>query len=126
LLAFTCFGPETFAELDEALVAAREDGIDERTAASRFLCAKRIEASLSDVFSGVEVIERIYCREYDDLAELLRSIRYTGAGGSGPRKGWSPGRLARVERAYRERFGSILATYQVFFCRGEGPRAVIV
>jgi malonyl-CoA O-methyltransferase len=120
LLTFTYFGPQTFVELNQALLDTREDETGERTAASRFLCSRRVEASLSAVFSVVEVEQRIYCREYDDLAELLRSIRYTGAGGGGPRKGWTPGRLARVERAYLNRFGAIRATYQVFFCRAEG------
>ena len=60
--------------------------------------------------------------EFRDLAGLLKSVRYTGSGGRGPRKGWSRGRLARVERAYRERFGGIRATYQVFLCRGAGRK----
>jgi len=119
-LTFTYFGPETFVELDKALIETREDGTFDRTAASRFLSKEQVEASLSAVFSVTEVTERTYYREFGDLAELLRSIRYTGTGGGGPRKGWSPGRLLRVERAYRERFGGIRATFQVFFCRGAG------
>ena len=121
-LTFTYFGPETFAELDKALIETREDGTFDRTAASRFLSRDQVEASLSAVFSVAEVTERTYHREYDNLAELLRSVRYTGTGGGGPRKGWSPGRLLRVERAYRERFGGIRATFQVFFCRAAGRK----
>ena len=125
-LTFTYFGPETFVELDKALLDTREDGTFERTAASRFLSKERVEASLSAVFSVAEVTERAYHREFGDLAELLRSIRHTGTGGGGPRRGWSPGRLSRVERAYRERFGGIRATFQVFFCRAAGFRAFLV
>lgn len=117
-LSFTYFGPKTFAELDEALLDTREDGEAERTAASRFFSKDRVEASLSVMFSGAQVTERTYHWEFRDLAELLRSIRHTGTGGGTPRRGWSVGRLSRVERAYRERFGGIRATYQVFFCRG--------
>ncbi|MCL1927005.1 MAG: methyltransferase domain-containing protein [Syntrophorhabdaceae bacterium] len=124
-LTFTYFGPETFAELDKALMETREDGTGERTAASRFLSRDRVEASLLAVFSETEVTERTYQQEFGDLVELLRSIRHTGTGGGGPRKGWSPGRLLRVERAYRERFGGIRATCQVFFCRGAGFRGEV-
>ncbi|MCL1925762.1 MAG: methyltransferase domain-containing protein [Syntrophorhabdaceae bacterium] len=119
-LTFTYFGPKTFAELDDALLDTREDGETERTAASRFLSRDKVEASLSAVFSETEVTEQTYQQEFNDLSELLRSIRHTGTGGGGLRKGWSAGRLSRVERAYRERFGGIRATYQVFFCRGAG------
>ena len=121
VLTFTYFGPQTFEELDSALLAAQGDEArGERTAASRFFSRERVEASLSAVFSVAQVSERAYHQEFDDLAGLLRSIRRTGAGGGSPRKGWSAGRLARVERAYRERFGSVRATYQVFFCHGVG------
>lgn len=129
LLTFSFFGPGTFAELDEALrtepPAGRDGGAPraaERPAAAAFLSRRDIESTLSSVFPRMDVAERVYRQEFRDLADLLRSIRYTGTGGSGPRGSWSPGRLARVERAYRERFGGIRATYQVFLCRGFGRK----
>ncbi len=127
LLTFSFFGPGTFAELGEALRAAREGreedgGERDRPAAAGFLAREDIEAVLSGAFSRRDVVERVYRRDFRDLTDLLKSIRYTGTGGSGPRGPWSPGRLARVERAYRERFGAIRATYQVFLCRGIGRK----
>jgi malonyl-CoA O-methyltransferase len=132
LLTFSFFGPGTFAELDFALRAEREGkgeggrregaGGGDRTAAAGFLSREDIEAALAGSFSRHEVAERAYRQEFEDLADLLRSIRYTGTGGGGPREPWSPGRLARVERAYRERFGAIRATYQVLLCRGAGRK----
>jgi hypothetical protein len=77
---------------------------------------------MSGVFARWSVEERAYRQDFPDLMELLKSIRYTGVGGAGSRGGWSPGRLARVERAYRERFGAIRATYQVFLCGGADGR----
>ena len=124
LLTFTFFGPETYAELDAALRASESrrgshDG--PRVAAAAFHSREEVSGALSAAFPRWDVAERRYHQEFPTLADLLRSIRYTGTGGSGARESWSPGKLARVEEAYREREGGIRATYQVFLCRGEAP-----
>jgi malonyl-CoA O-methyltransferase len=128
LLTFTFFGPETYAELDAALRAAADghgrpgaaaDGA--RVAAAAFHSREEISDALSAAFPRWDVAERRYHQEFPALADLLRSIRYTGTGGGGARESWSPGKLARVEEAYRERDGGIKATYQVFLCRGVIP-----
>ena len=145
LLTFSFFGPETYAELDTALrwaalrrrgrdghgrpsaaagreapgLAAAADG--DRVAAAAFHSREEISDALSAVFPRWDIVERRYHQEFPTLAELLRSIRYTGTGGGGTRESWSPGKLARVEEAYREREGGIVTTYQVFLCRGVIP-----
>ncbi len=124
LLTFSFFGPETYAELDAALreSAPRRGARDgERVAAAAFHSREEISAAVSAVFPRWDVVERRYHQEFPSLAELLRSIRYTGTGGGGARESWSPGKLARVESAYREREGGIRTTYQVFLCRGGSP-----
>jgi malonyl-CoA O-methyltransferase len=121
LLTFSFFGPETFAELDAALRASanrREPEEGERIAAVAFHSREEISDALSAVFPRWDVAERRYHQEYPTLADLLRSIRYTGTRGGGARESWSPGKLARVEEAYRKRDGGIKTTYQVFLCRG--------
>jgi len=124
LLTFSFFGPETYAELDAALRASAlrrraHDGT--RVAAAAFHSREEISDALSAAFPRWDVAERRYHQEFSTLADLLRSIRYTGTRGGGARESWSPGRLARVEEAYREREGGIKATYQVFLCRGVIP-----
>jgi malonyl-CoA O-methyltransferase len=124
LLTFSFFGPETYAELDAALrVSALRRGArdGERVAAAAFHSREEISGALSAVFPRWDVVERRYHQEFPTLAELFRSIRYTGTGGGGGRESWSPGKLARVEGAYREREGGIRTTYQVFLCRGVIP-----
>ena len=124
LLTFSFFGPETYAELDAALRASalRRGAHDEaRVAAVAFHSREEISDALSTAFPRWDVAERRYHQEFPTLADLLRSIRYTGTRGGGPRESWSPGKLARVEEAYRERDGGIKATYQVFLCRGVIP-----
>jgi malonyl-CoA O-methyltransferase len=120
-LSFSFFGPGTYAELDDALRSTQANSKGDRAAAAGFLSRKEIAASLSAVFPRWDIVERVYLQEFPDLTELLRSIRYTGTGGGGARGAWTPGRLARAERAYRERHGGIRATYQVFLCRGDVP-----
>jgi len=124
LLTFSFFGPETYAELDAALRASTSrrgahDGA--RVAAAAFHSREEVTGALSAAFPRWEVVERRYRQEFPTLADLLRSIRYTGTRGGGARETWSPGKLARVEEAYRERDGGIRATYQVFLCRGVIP-----
>ena len=131
LLTFSFFGPETYAELADALRAAA-DGYGRPSAAAgrdapgfvaaaAFHSLEEISDALSAVFPRWDVAERRYHQEFPTLADLLRSIRYTGTRGGGARESWSPGKLARVEEAYRERDGGINATYQVFLCRGVIP-----
>jgi len=124
LLTFSFFGPGTYAELDAALRGSAlprgaRDG--ERVAAAAFHSREEISDALSAAFPRWDVVERRYHQEFPTLADLLRSIRYTGTGGGRVRESWSPGRLARVEEAYREREGGIRTTYQVFLCRGTIP-----
>jgi malonyl-CoA O-methyltransferase len=124
LLTFSFFGPETYAELDAALRASAlrrgaNDGA--RVAAAAFHSREEISDALSAAFPRWDVAERRYHQEFPTLADLLRSIRYTGTRGGGAGELWSPGMLTRVEKAYRERDGGIKATYQVFLCRGVIP-----
>jgi malonyl-CoA O-methyltransferase len=124
LLTFSFFGPGTYSELDAALRAsALRRGADDvaRVAAAAFHSREEISNALSAAFPRWEVAERGYHQEFASLPDLLRSIRYTGTRGGGPGESWSPGKLARVEEAYRERVGGIKATYQVFLCRGVIP-----
>jgi len=124
LLTFSFFGPETYAELDAALRASalrRGAHGGARVAAAAFHSREEISDALSAAFPRWDVAERRYHQEFSTLADLLRSIRYTGTRGGGARESWSPGKLARVEEAYRERDGGIKATYQVFLCRGVNP-----
>ncbi|MCR4309448.1 MAG: methyltransferase domain-containing protein [Deltaproteobacteria bacterium] len=124
LLTFSFFGPETYTELDAALRAsALRRGTDDgsRVAAAAFHSRGEISDALSAAFPRWDVVERRYHQEFPTVADLLRSIRYTGTRGGGGRESWSPGKLARVEEAYRERDGGIKATYQVFLCRGVIP-----
>ena len=122
LLTFSFFGPGTYAELDAALreaAAERGEPGGPRVAAAGFLGRDGVAEALSAVFPRWDIVERRYHQDFPTLAELLRSIRYTGTRGGGARQAVSPGLLARVEETYRRRHGGIRATYQVLLCRGQ-------
>ena len=122
LLTFSFFGPGTYAELDAALreaAAGRGEPEGPRVAAAGFIGRDGVAEALSAVFPRWDIVERRYHQDFPALADLLRSIRYTGTRGGGARQGWSPGLLARVEETYRRRHGGIRATYQVLLCRGQ-------
>jgi malonyl-CoA O-methyltransferase len=115
-IAFSTFGPKTFYELKEALRAMRPAAA---IAATDFAGRGEIETVLNDVFGQAVVTEEIIREEAESLRELLRKIRYTGARGARILEAgfWTPGGIARLEDIYRRKFGRIVATYQVFFCR---------
>ena len=118
-LSFSFFGPETYRELDHALREVFGDEVG--VACRRFAPREELLHAMHAIFGTCEVEERRYTQTFPNLAVLLRAIRYTGTRGQpcGPEMRWTPGRLARVERAYRGQYGTIQAGYQVLFCKGQ-------
>lgn len=117
-ILFSTFGPRTFYELHSSL----EEFFQKKLylTASNFLVKQKIERMLKRFFREVEVREKIYKEGYSSLWKLLKKVRNTGTRGGGLRGEvfWTPRTIASVEKIYIKRFGSIAATYQLFFCRG--------
>ena len=117
-LLFTLFGPETLFELNKTLryifdnrVCLPINFFPEETTLRNFL---------SRAFNEWDVKELSLSRTYPDLLSLLRSLKHTGVT---PRMATGPfvrsrARLLEIEKSYKEHFGSIRATYQVFICEG--------
>ncbi|OQX80601.1 MAG: malonyl-[acyl-carrier protein] O-methyltransferase BioC [Candidatus Omnitrophica bacterium 4484_70.1] len=116
---FSIFGPLTFQELSSSLRELLETD-DVSILADRFKDKQFIKDIMGKIFSDVEVEERIYEERYSSLFQLLKSIRYTSAkGGNLPRNiFWTPAMLSKLETVYRKKFNDVMATYQVFFCKG--------
>ncbi|MDD5477457.1 MAG: malonyl-ACP O-methyltransferase BioC [Candidatus Omnitrophica bacterium] len=116
-VCFSIFGPRTFCELNTALKSVREESCLD----SAYFCNRAsLQAMLKDNFKSVKINEVCYKESFSSLKGLLEKIKYSGIRGNGLGKKVyvSRGLLARVEKAYRDRFQGIGATYQVFFCRG--------
>ena len=116
VLSFSYFGPRTYRELRTCLaeVTGQEQALD----AADFADRSRLRELLNTYFRSYRAEERRFRQDFDNLRDLLRSIKLTGARGRRTGVRWTPGTLKRLERSYREHFGGIHATYQVFLCRG--------
>ncbi len=114
---FSIFGPRTFCELDMALKSVlKESRLD-----SAYFCDRAsLRVILKDNFKSVKIDEVCYKESFVSLKGLLEKIKYSGIRGNGLNKEvyFSRGLLVKLEKAYRDRFQGIGATYQVFFCRG--------
>ena len=117
-ISFSLFGPLTFFELNISL----RELFEEETAisSSGFVEKEILEEVLKPLFSEVEVEEELYKERYGSLDELLKKIKYSGVRGGGlGRSGfWTQEKLDRLEDIYKNNFGEIIATHQVFFCKG--------
>ena len=116
LLFFSAFGPNTFLELKNSIAGVSARNVP--MTPDLFLKRTEVDSLLQKYFKKVQVTERLIRESYASLRGLLEKIKYSGTRGSGAkvRNVWSPDLLAKIERQYLERFGSIEATYQVFFC----------
>jgi len=114
---FSIFGPRTFYELDTVL----KNVLEESRLDSAYFCDRdSLRAMLKDDFKSVKINEVCYKESFGSLKGLLEKIKYSGIRGNGLNKKvyFSRGLLARLEKAYLDKFQEIGATYQVFFCRG--------
>ncbi len=116
ILAFSMFGPLTFLELKKSLTSIM--GKDIQITSDLFYDKKKIELILRRHFKEVRITERLVRETHTSLAGLLKKIKCSGTRGSGTgmKRVWSSGLLNKIEEKYLECFGSIEATYQIFFC----------
>ena len=118
IILFSTFGPKTFFQLHSCLEEFLNKPI--LISASNFLNKKKIETILKAIFTEISVEEGFCDQQFKSLLDLLESLRCTGTRGSGL-KGeifWTPRTIALIEKIYKKRFKDIIATYQIFFCRG--------
>jgi len=113
-LLFSSFGPDTYRELNTCLHELW--GPEAASAAERFPDGAVLERLLQEHFQQATVRERVHTATFDCLWDLLRTIRSTGTqGGSFWEHHFTRADVAALEGAYLERFGRIVATYQVFY-----------
>jgi malonyl-CoA O-methyltransferase len=115
-IVFSSFGPKTFPELKWSL--KRVVGRDISITPDGFPEKKEMEGVLRAYFKDVKVTERLIRESHPSIYELLRKIKYSGTRGLGidVKRLWSRALLKKIEEEYAAEYGSIEATYQVFFC----------
>lgn len=113
-LHFSYFGRQSLLELQHALIRS---GFDcSGLAVTRFLSKDGLTALLKAVSPRYSLKEITITRRYDDLLHLLKVLKYTGVTPTSRPLHLSPGHIKRIENAYLQAYGTILASYQVFLC----------
>jgi len=117
MLVFSIFGPRTFKELKTALKATF--GKEAEISSADFPEKGKIKDMLSSRFKKVAIKEYTIKEKHASLMHLLRKIKYTGTRGMGfdTKQAWDKASIAEAEESYIRMFGSIEATYQIFFCK---------
>lgn len=118
IFVVSVFGPQTFIELHKALVKFLGD--DALISASHFVAEDMLKDSLSQSFKNVVIKRVVYQEEHEHLFSLLKKIKYTGTRGVGVlrEQGWHRKNISELERIYKELFGKIVVTNEVFICKG--------
>lgn len=122
ILHFSFFGPQSLMELQYAL---KEKGVETyQIAASSFLNKEQLNTILSGISPNSQLAEITLKRQYEDIFHLLRSLKMTGvapfrskrtSSETGPLRMSHKG-LKDIERCYKDKYGAIYASYQVFIC----------
>lgn len=119
LFLVSIFGPATFKELHSSLM--KYLGEDAIISAKQFMAEDSLKLFLEQSFSVVELKRVVYQEEHENLLSLLKKIKYTGTRGKGVLKeeGWHRNTINELETIYRELYGRIIATNEVFICKGK-------
>lgn len=121
-ISFSMYGPETFRELKEVL--GTHFGPRQWLSSSRFIGKAEVKASLERYFLNPEIYEENFSVDFFSIWDFLQNIKKSGSRGEGLGKGAFLGKYAirEIERTYMEKFGGIIATHNVYFCKAEAPR----
>ncbi|HON56218.1 MAG TPA: methyltransferase domain-containing protein [bacterium] len=114
---FSIFGNNTFAELNRVIKKFFSDE-NINIASHYFLDKSALSQILQENFSNVLISDFFINYHYENLMDLLKSIKYTGTGGEPliKNKMFTKKKIDELEKLYFENFGKITATYQFFIC----------
>ena len=115
VLLFSMFGPATYRELATTLAAVLGD--DVTVSAAAFADGERVTACLQACVGHVQVRQETVTHSYPSLMALLKTIKYSGTQGQGlAGRALNRQQIQALECHYHERYGAIVATYQILYC----------
>ncbi len=125
-LCFSMYGPETFRELKEVLKI--HFGQDVRLSSSGFISKEALENILKKYFGTYILWEGHFGANFDSLWDFLQDIKLSGARGEGIVGNAFLGKnsIKELEKTYIEKFGRIIATHHVYFCKAEIPFGTVI
>ena len=112
------FGPKTFCELGDIL----QHNITSapRLAAEAFPDKQTLTHLIQLFFSTVTIHSKTIYVQYPSLYDLLKTIKYTGTRGTPQlQQLWTPTTIQKLDHAYRQKFGTIYATYELYMIEGQ-------
>ncbi|HQP91180.1 MAG TPA: methyltransferase domain-containing protein [Candidatus Omnitrophota bacterium] len=114
VFSFSMFGPKTYWEFNSILSDFYKGSSFQ---SDEFITKDILFKLLNKYFKAVTVDEVRFCESLPDLKTLLSKIRNTGTNGRGLNgKFIGSKRLKAIEAGFKEKFGAIKTTHQVFFC----------
>lgn len=118
IILFSMFGPETFCELNISL----KELLGSSTAITSygFIGKDALDEVVKKYYRNVTIESENIEENYGSLIELLNKIKYTGTRGEGVtgRKLWTSRMIKELEKIYKKKFGGLVATSQLIYCRG--------
>lgn len=118
VILFSIFGPRTYYELNASLkeLFRKDISID----SCSFFDKKILNGIFEKYFRNISIDEDILQEKYSSVLHLLNKIKYTGTRGSGIKDNslWTAGIINDLERIYRKKYGNLMSTCQIFYCRG--------
>lgn len=114
------FGRDTLFEFSDCLARCFPER-DVRILTSFFPDYQRDLAKIDKLIFPLRIERKVIENEYNDLLHLLSIFKMTGVSPRGGKQRpilSTPGAVARVERCYMERFGSIRASFEIIFISG--------
>ena len=118
VMAISMYGPETFRELKHVLSVLY--GENKWLSSSSFKGKDRMGNIMRQHFSSVDIWEHNIQVVYPDIWTYFYSIKRTGTRGDGIGKfvHLTKNRILEIEKRYLALYGKIVATHNVFFCKG--------
>lgn len=116
-LCFSMYGPGTFIELQKVFLY--HFGRRSLLSSSSFLPYEKVKNRLRRHFANFELTEEHFTVDFSSFWDFLRNIKYSGGRGEGLPADIFIGKdkIKEMERTYMKKFGRIVATHHVFFCK---------
>lgn len=117
VMCFSSYGPETFVEFE--MVLREMFGQNQWLSSRSFLSKEILTDMVGRHFDSFDIHEEYFKVDFTSLYEFLQDIKRSGARGYGLAGNVYLGRglIKRLEKLYIERFGGIVATHHVYFCK---------
>ncbi len=118
VMLFSLFGPDTFCELNLSIKKLHNKDIP--ISSYGFMAKAELKEILACCLDNAFVNEQVITETYDSLWDLLNTIKYTGTRGTGINgRYFTRDHIDRLQKIYRDSFGDLRATYQVFYCMAQ-------